>query len=324
MKQILITGVHSYIGNAVEQYLREYNQENGRELYRVDKLSLREYASESLPVPKCSQGTECSQASKALEALASFRSATGVSYDALLHVAGLAHADTGRVSEEEKARYYRINRDLAVWTAKRAREAGICQFIYLSSVIIYGSSGSRKHITASTAPAPANFYGDSKLQAELALKELETEQFQVAILRLPMVYGRGCKGNFPLLVKLARKLPVFPAVKNSRSMIYAENLAEFIRLLIEKGAGGLYLPQNREYVSTGALVKAIGEAKGRHIRLSSVLNPFVWLALKLPGRPGQLAGKAFGSLTADHSLEGEIQNYQRYSFEESLKRSLEQ
>lgn len=305
MKRILITGVNSYVGNAVERYLSEWNAKAGRECYRIDKLSLR---------------------GDGLERLGRLRDSSQT-YDAVLHVAGLAHADTGHVSEETKALYYQINCDLAGETARKAKEAGIRQFIYLSSVIVYGDSagfGKNKRITADTQPTPANFYGDSKLQAEKKLKALESEDFHVAVLRLPMVYGRESRGNFPFLVKLAEKMPVFPNVANERSMIYVENLAEFLRLLIEDGRGGLFFPQNESYVTTAQMVKAIGEAKEKKILLWKILNPLVALASKMPGKIGKLADKAFGSLTIDKKLSVcEMGDYQIFPFAEGIKKSVE-
>lgn len=298
MKRILITGERSYIGTSVERYLQEYNAEQGRELYRIDTISLRDESWENYDF-------SC--------------------YDTVFHVAGKAHADVGKVSEETKAEYYRVNRDLALTAAQKAKRQGVRQFIYMSSIIVYGDSapaGKEKQITEATFPAPANFYGDSKWQAEQGLRTLETEEFRVAVLRPPMIYGKGSKGNYPLLAKLAAKTPVFPNVRNLRSMLYVENLAEFVRLLIEDGRGGTFFPQNQEYVTTAQMVQAIGEVRGRRVRLWSVLNPFVHLAAHIPGKIGRLAGKAFGSLTIDQSLScREIDGYCRYSLEESIRRT---
>ena len=314
MKRILVTGVNSYIGNAVERYLGEFNAREGRECYRIDKISLRDGSWEDM--------------------------AFGA-YDAVLHVAGIAHADIGKVSEETKALYYQVNCDLAVKVAEKAKAEGVQQFVYLSSVIVYGDSakvGGTKHITAETQPRPANFYGDSKWQAEQKLRELEaagtSEQasqdvptdelpFHVAIIRPPMVYGKGSKGNFPMLVKLAEKMPVFPDIPNQRSMIYVGNLAEYIRLLIENGKGGTFLPQNAEYVTTAQMVRTIGTVKNKKVRLWKILNPLVKLAAVVPGKIGGMANKAFGSLTIDRALsEQDLQGYQIYSLEESIRRSV--
>lgn len=303
MKHILITGINSYIGNTVERYLTEYNANQGRELYRVDKVSLRDDSWERMSFAP---------------------------YDAILHVAGIAHADIGGVSEETKALYYQVNCDLAVKAAKKAKAEGVSQFIYLSSVIVYGDSakvGESKHITASVCPAPANFYGDSKWQAEQQLQQLETDSagkaFHVARIRPPMIYGKDSKGNFPMLVKLAGKMPFFPNIENKRSMLYVENLGEFVRLLVESGRGGVFFPQNAEYVTTSEMVRAIGEVKGKKIALWNVLNPFVKLAARVPGKIGGLANKAFGSLTIDKELSTrDFDGYQIYSLEESIRRSL--
>jgi len=199
------------------------------------------------------------------------------------------------------------------------------QFLYMSSVIVYGDSapiGKTKHITASCEPSPRNFYGDSKKQAEERLLMLDTQAFRVAVLRPPMIYGRNSKGNYPLLSKLAGILPVFPDIENERSMLYIENLAEFVRLLVEDGRGGIFFPQNAEYTTTSHMVKAIASAKGRKIRLCKWLNPLVYIAGKVPGKIGRLVQKAFGSLTVDQKLSlSEIGDYRIYSLEESIQRT---
>lgn len=298
MKKILITGKNSYLGNAVEQYILDRQTGQGEGLWEMNRISLRD---------------------------AEWEKEAFSGYDSVLHMAGLAHADVGKVSEETKALYYHVNCDLALQVARKAKADGVKQFIYMSSVIIYGDSapvGKQKQITADMPPIPANFYGDSKYQAEQQLRKLQTEDFHVAVVRAPMIYGKGSKGNFPLLVKLAARTPVFPALDNQRSMLYVENLAEFLRRLIEAGTGGVFFPQNAEYVRTDEMVRLIGNAMGRKIRLWRGLNPFVKLASKAPGKTGGLVNKAFGSLTVDKALSNrEITGYQLYSLEESIRRS---
>lgn len=297
-KRILITGSGSYIGTMVDRYLTNYGNNQSSKLYETETISVRGESWEDCDFSR---------------------------FHSIFHVAGIAHADVGNVSEERKTQYYQVNCDLAVKTAQKARAEGVKQFIYMSSIIVYGDSapvGQKKHITRETVPAPANFYGDSKWQAEQKLRALETDKFQVAILRPPMIYGRGSKGNYPLLSKLAEKLPVFPAIRNERSMLYVENLAEFVRLLIDCGAGGLYFPQNREYASTAEVVRVIGEVKGRKIWISAIWNPLVWIGTKIPGKISRLACKAFGTLTIDPSLsEKDISGYQIFSLRESIRRT---
>ncbi|GFH95589.1 N-acetyl-alpha-D-glucosaminyl-diphospho-ditrans, octacis-undecaprenol 4-epimerase [Lachnospiraceae bacterium] len=300
MKRILIAGANSYIGTSLERYLLEYNASQGRERYRVDTISQRDSQWEDYD----------------------FRG-----YDAVFQASGIAHVDTGAVKQEQQALYYRVNCDLAAATARKARAAGVGLFIYPSSIIVYGDSapyGKSRMITRQTPVGNSHFYGHSKIRAEEELRRLESEApagMQVAILRLPMVYGRGSRGNYPLLAKLADRLPFFPNVRNQRSMIYIENLCEFLRQCIEEGRGGLYFPQNPAYTSTSQMVREIAAAHGKKLLLLKVLNPLVALASRMPGRVGVLANKAFGSLTYDREMSGDMEAYCLYSLEESIRRT---
>lgn len=203
-------------------------------------------------------------------------------YDTVFHVAGIAHADVGNVSKETEKLYYQVNCELAYETALKAKEANVKQFIYMSSIIVYGESapyGKTKVITKDTKPSPANFYGDSKLQAEIKLSPLQDDSFNIAIIRPPMIYGKESKGNYPMLSTLAKKLPVFPKISNQRSMLYIENLCEFIRLLIKTIVMGLY-PQNKEYASTTMIVKTINPK----IKTLGLLNLGVFISSKFQER----------------------------------------
>lgn len=297
MKRILIAGEGSYIGTGVERYLQEYNKVKGQKYYEIHTVSQRND---------------------------NWKQHDFSGYDAVFCVTGIAHVDTGSVREEEKKLYYKVNCDLAVETAKKAKAEGVGQFIYMSSIIVYGDSakvGERKHITADTKPQPANFYGDSKLQAEKQLLPLEEEGFCVAILRPPFVYGKGCKGNYVMLAKLAKLVPIFPNIRNERSMLYIENLCEFVRLLVESKEGGIFFPQNNTQASTSEMVAAIAQGSGKKIHLWSILNPLVCLASKCPGRIGQLVNKAFGSLTYDQSMSKAFEGYRMYDLQESILRT---
>ncbi len=294
MKRILIAGANSYIGTNLESYLLEYNASQGRELYQVDTISQRDSLWENHDFH---------------------------GYDAIFQASGIAHVDTGAVSREQQALYYQVNCKLAVATAKKALEAGVELFIYPSSVIVYGDSapyGKQRVINRETPADNPHFYGDSKILAERELSRLD---MQIAILRLPMVYGKGSKGNYPLLVKLADRLPFFPDVQNQRSMIYIENLCEFIRQRIEEGRGGLYFPQNPEYTQTSRMVQEIAAAHGKKVRLLKIMNPLVALASRMPGRIGTMANKAFGSLTIDKHISGNAESYCLYDLRESIWRT---
>ena len=285
MKKILITGANSYIGTSFEHYMAQWP-----ERYQVDTVDMID---------------------------GSWRDRSFAGYDAVFHVAGIAHSDTGNVTEERKALYYRVNTDLTVETARKAKAEGVKQFLFMSSAIVYGDSapiGKTRTITADTPLTPANFYGDSKVQAEKGILPLNGDGFKVVVLRPPMIYGPGSKGNYPVLSKLARKLPVFPVVDNRRSMLFIGNLTEFLRLMIENQEQGIFWPQNGEYSNTTGLVRLIARAHGKTI----LTIPGLGWALKLLGPFTGLVNKAFGSLCYDMELSRYREDYRRYSLEESI------
>ena len=288
MKKILITGAGSFIGTSLQEYLATFGDD-----YAVDVLDMI--------------GDGWKQTSFA-------------GYDSVFHVAGIAHADTGKASQDTIDLYYRVNTHLAVETAGKAKADGAKQFIFMSSAIVYGDSapiGKNKHITKDTTPSPAGFYGDSKLQAEKGILPMQDEKFNVVILRPPMIYGENCKGNYPILAKFARKLPLFPHVDNSRSMLYVGNLVEFVRLMIENGEQGIFHPQNAAYSNTTEVVRLIAAAHGKKLWTP---KGFGWL-LKLLSHVTKLVNKAFGSMTYDMSISQYKQDYRRFTLEESIIRT---
>ena len=285
MKRILITGKGSFIGSSFAKYLENYGDD-----YTVDTLDMLDPDWQSFDFSE---------------------------YDSVFHVAGIAHSDGGRISKEKEALYYSVNTDLTVAVASKAKVDGAGQFIFMSSAIIYGKSGAigkQKMITRDTAPAPENCYGDSKLKAEEGILALSDDSFKVVVLRPPMIYGKDCKGNFRTLEKIAATLPVFPMVENERSVLYVDNLSEFVRLMIENGEAGVFFPQNREYMNTSLAVKLLGEAQGRRVRL---LRGFT-LPLRALGLFVGFVNKAFGNLTYDKNISEYKYEYRKKSFEESV------
>ncbi len=271
--RILITGADSYIGTSFEAWASEHYP--NLEIDTVDMID----------------GT--------------WREKDFSGYDAVFHVAGLAHADVGNVSDEVKQKYYAVNTDLAIETAEKAKADGVKQFVFMSSIIIYGDSagyGEKKVITADTVPTPANFYGDSKWQADKGVRALASDDFNVAVLRPPMIYGRGSKGNYPTLAKLAKKLPVFPNVDNERSMLHIDNLCEFLCQIMLSRENGIYFPQNAEYTKTCDMVRMISHSSEKNIIETKALNPFVKVGTMIPGKVRGLVNKAFGNLTIDQEL----------------------
>ena len=293
MKKVLITGAGSYIGTSFEKYVNDLYPD----MLQTETLDMLQV---------------------------SWRNKDFGGTDIVFHVAGIAHSDVGKASEEEKARYYAVNRDLAVETAQKAKAEGVRQFVFMSSAIIYGDSapvGTEKIITADTEASPSNFYGDSKWQADKAVRELADEGFTVTVLRSPMIYGKGSKGNYPILAKMAKKLPVFPNIENKRSMLYINNLCEFLAQVMIMGKGGVFHPQNAEYTRTSDMVRMIAEASGHHIAVSRIWNPAVRLAMLIPGKPRDLANKAFGNFAIDQSLSTYDFDYRAIGLKASIERS---
>jgi len=287
MKKILITGANSFVGTSFEKYIRD----NYADRYEVEAIEMRD---------------------------GSWREKSFSVYDVVYHVAGIAHSDNGKISAEKEKLYRSVNTDLAIEVAKKAKEAGVKQFIFMSSAIIYGDSapiGKTKVITEDTVPSPANCYSDSKLQAEKGIIPLQDDSFKVCILRPPMIYGKSGKGNFPTLEKMADKLPIFPKVQNQRSMLYIGNLVEFVRLMIENEEEGIFWPQNAEYSNTSELVKMIAEAKGKKVLL---VPGFGWL-LRLMSHFTGLVNKAFGNLCYEQSMSEYKQQYHRFTLNDSIK-----
>ncbi len=135
-----------------------------------------------------------------------------------------------------------------------------------------------------------------------------------------MIYGKGAKGNYSVLSKLARILPIFPNINNKRSMLYIDNLCEFLCLLVLSGENGIYFPQNITYTNTTDMVKKISEISGKHIHILKIINPFVAAGSWIPGRIGKLIDKAFGNYVYSQKLSRyEGMEYCVKTLEESIK-----
>lgn len=174
------------------------------------------------------------------------------------------------------------------------------------------------NIIKNTKPKAENFYGDSKLQADLKLQEMNDVSFKVVVVRPPMIYGKGSKGNYPQLAKLATKLPIFPIVDNKRSMLHIDNLCEFIRLMIDNEESGVFFPQNNEYTNTSDMVQMIANVKGHRIVMLPGTSLAIKLLEKVPGKMGGLASKAFG----DSYYDMDMSKYENEYVVNNLKESI--
>lgn len=281
MKSVLITGAGSYIGTNVEKWLLSKNEDI--EVTTFDTME-RDFLEKSF------QG-----------------------FDTVFHVAGIAHVSADPSKEDL---YYKVNRDLAIETAKKAKADRVGQFIFMSSIIVYGKEGQKGIIDKNTKENPVDFYGRSKLEAEKGLLLLEDEQFHVAIVRPPMIYGKNSKGNYPRLAKLAVKTPFFPLVDNQRSMLHIDNLSELIYLIIKNQSKGVFYPQNSEYVNTSMLVKEIARCHGKSMFL---VKGFGTLIKWMSGRINVLQ-KVFGNMAYDKEISGHFENaYCVVDFQNSVR-----
>lgn len=286
MKKVLITGSGSYVGESVRKYILAKNPS-----YRIDTVDTINDA---------------------------WRHADYTKYDVVFHVAGIAHVNA---DPKMKSLYYKVNRDLTIDITKHAKAAGVKQFIFMSSQIVFHESQSLKTevLTCQTKENPNGFYGDSKLQAELGIKPLEDENFKVCILCPCMIYGLNAKGNFLRLVKLAQKTPIFPEWHNKRSMLYIDNLAEFVYQVIERKLAGIFYPQNRELADTVEIIRFFAKEAGHKIWITKLFNPCVWLGSFVL----QPINKMFATYYYDPSMSVAEFDYQLVSFEDSLKRIAE-
>jgi UDP-glucose 4-epimerase len=262
-RKILITGKGSYVGTSLMKWLQQWPDQ-----YSVEFLSLR--------------GEE-------------WRSKDLTKYDVVFHVAALVHKKEKSSMEDQ---YFKVNRDLTMELAIKAKESGIGHFIFMSSFSVYGLNGEiggKGVITNDTPCKPTSFYGKSKLEAEKKIQQIANKDFKVAIVRTPMVYGPNSPGNYERLRKVILKINVFPYINNQRSMIFIDYLSEFIRLVIDNQVEGLFFPQNRGYVNTLELMKLISKENNRNVFFSRILGA----VFSTIGKHIDAVNKVFGNLVFD-------------------------
>ncbi|WP_281863142.1 NAD-dependent epimerase/dehydratase family protein [Planomicrobium okeanokoites] len=259
--RVLITGQNSYAGTQFAKRIAELNKG-----WEIEFVPVRDNAWEQKDFSR---------------------------YDAIYHVAGIVHK---KETAENKDLYFKVNRDLTYQLALKAKSEGVKSFVFLSTMAVYGligKIGEDTIISKETAPAPTSNYGKSKLEAEVLLEELQSSYFNISILRIPMIYGPNCPGNYSSLSKLARKIPIFPKIDNKRSMIFVDHLSDIVIHIIEKELLGVFLVKNPEDINTIEIVSVIGEYHGNRIYKSSLLG-FLFITF---GNRVTTFRKMFGNLT---------------------------
>ena len=284
---ILIIGKNSYIGNHIDEWLSRY----GHKVAQLDVL------------------TE------------DWKNYDYSPFDAIVHVAGIVH----RSDCKDWELYKRVNTDMPVKIATMAKEQGVKQYIYFSTMGVYQAN---KKLGASvvdeTTPLLSNsssFYGMSKLMAEEALTKLQEDGFSVAFVRPPSVYGKGCKGGYITgFKKIAQMLPVIPrAYENAcQSFIYIDNLSECVRLIVENHLSGVFCPQDDEIPNANRLLEVICKGIGKTYRSSRLLGICLQLLSFIP-----LVKKAYGGIEYSRTLSDIAGlDYVVVSFEEGMRRTV--
>ncbi len=282
MRRILIIGKDSYIGENLYKWLEKFTNK-----YCVDIVS-----------PRNNKWKE-----------ANFKDV-----DVVINVAGIAHIMN--ITEDMRDLFYSVNKDLAIEIAQYAKENGVKHFIHFSSMNVYGDFSGE--IIDRDAVNPTGFYGDSKLKGDQGILKLVDDDFKAALVRPPFVYGKGCKGNYNKVRKIAQIIPVFPMYNNKKSMIYIDNLCEFIRLIIDNNSEGIFTPQNKELVSTSCLIYEISKCHKHSIFFTRIFNVFI----RLLSRYERHLNRAFADDCYNISLSNHFDfKYNIISFKESIQKT---
>jgi UDP-glucose 4-epimerase len=254
MKKILLVGANSYIANMFIKYIDKEEQN-----ILIDKVS-------------ASDGK--------------WRDMDLCQYDVIVMLAAIVHVKEKKILEEC---YMQVNYELPIEVAIKAKQSKVRHFVFFSTAAVYGSKVTR--ITAQTAIKPDTIYGYSKMQAEKRLVELQTEEYKITILRPPMVYGEGCKGNYSRLIKLAKINGVYPLIHNKRSIVHIETLCKFLYEVIEYEKEGIFFPQDNEYADTIMIIKGLRDDMGK----KTLFIPGVAWLVKIFMRYSKTIRKMFGN-----------------------------
>lgn len=260
MKKILVTGRSSYAGTEFIKRMHEKNQH-----WIIDAISVRTDDWKTLDFSV---------------------------YDAIYHVAAIVHL---KEKSSRKSEYFRINSQLPFEIASKAKKEGVKSFVFLSSIAVYGligEIGKDLVITKKTVEKPTTLNGKSKLAAEQLLKPLQSDEFNVALLRIPLIYGRNCPGNYSSLSKLAKVTPIFPTINNERSMVYIDHLSDIVEHVIKLNLNGTFLINNPENFRTMDVVKEIAKIHDKRILESKILG----ILLNSIGNNFTVLRKMFGTV----------------------------
>lgn len=288
MKKVIVVGEHGYVSTTFQKYIREQKKD-----MTLTVISSRDHKWEQVDFH---------------------------GYDAVFNASGLAHTNAKQGTEQD---YMDVNGRLPGELARKAKREGVKIFVSISSNIVYGDFadiGTPFLISDKTEPKPTGIYGRSKILGEQTAFAEETDDFHVAVIRPPLIYGETAPGNFALLAKFALRTPIFPDIYNEQSMIYIDNLCELIYLIIENNDRGMFYPQEREYIHTCQLVHDIARAAGHSIWMTKLFNPL----LKLGSPYLRFIQRSMGNMAYVKEISGHYDwKYIVVPYEESVRRIAE-
>ncbi len=236
--------------------------------------------------------------------------------DTVLHCAALVHQKTAYDYEK----YDDVNVKYPIALAKKAKEAGVKQFVFISTIAVYEEG--KEMIDENTECNPLTPYGRSKLEAEKQLEELNDKDFTVSIIRPPMVYGKDAPGNISSLISLVNKVSILPfgKIDNKRSFVYIDNLTYLVNRVIEKKQSGIFLASDDESMSTTKLIELIAKYQQKKVWLLKI--PFFDSLLKTL-KPS-LYKRLFGNLEVDNHHTKEVLELKNpYTAEEGIRKMVE-
>jgi nucleoside-diphosphate-sugar epimerase len=251
-----------------------------------------------------------------------------VSGSVVIHAAGRAHILRER-GGEPLAEYRRSNVDETLEIAEHAARCGVQRFIFLSSVKVNGEAAPQCHpFTADDVAKPLDPYGVSKMEAEQGLQELSVRSgMEITIIRPPLVYGPGVKGNFLSMMRwLGRGVPLpLGAIHNLRSLVAIDNLVDLIATCVYRPAAAnqTFLVSDGEDLSTTLLLRRLGAALEKPARLVTVPEQLLMLAATVVGK-GDVARRLCGSLCVDITKTRQLLGWSPpVSVDEGLRRTAE-
>jgi len=240
--------------------------------------------------------------------------------DCIIHVAAIVHEK----NEVPWEIYHKVNTLLPIHIAKIAKKQGVKQFIFFSTMGIYGKGKSLPYgttISEFTEISPTSYYGKSKLEAEAGLKKLEGGSFNISIIRPPSIYGKNCPGNYISTFKnIASLFPVFPYSYSEakQSFIYIDNLSELVRLIIEHKRRGVFTPQDNVQISTPDLLSLMAIIQEKKIHMSKFLGAFPKVFQNC-----KIITKLYGGINYSDNISNHFDGaYQKVSLREGMKRTL--